>query len=444
MPRRQRIHRQIGPAQTNAYLKELFREKNTLVTKTVPVFLLSVVMAGLALSSAFAGGLWLYEEATPDMGVGGAGRQAAGLDASTASGNPAAMTRLDRTQVEGGFMGLYVDSKFDVKNSSHGDNGGGNAGYFSPAGTMYLVHSVSPDFKIGLGVGTYFGLGVNYTNEWAGKYYVQSASFTTMAVNPTVAYKFAEWISVDGGVSVVQGSISERVAINTLLEPSDGRLKYDANDTGYGYNLGALFTISPQTRIGVTYVSQVNFDFKDEMRFKNVDGTVLGAALAANGLLDADLKINVNLPAQLSFGAYHALTDTLALVGTVNWQNWSRFGQPEISVADSNTVPILAIRTPTTPESASTIELPSRGFSWQASATTPHLPPVPPTALLSSPSEQLSDMRPVSSTTGAGISLLALPTRSSMAAAPRSTSPEAHSRGIYPANMTPTTSMRLT
>jgi long-chain fatty acid transport protein len=203
---------------------------------------------------------------------------------------------------------------------------------------MYLVHSVSPDFKIGLGVGTYFGLGVDYTNEWSGKYYVQRASFTTMAVNPTVAYKLADWISVGGGVSAVQGSLSERVAINTLLEPGDGRLKYDANDIGYGYNLGALFTLSPQTRIGVTYVSQVNFDFKDEMRFKNMDGTVLGAALAANGLLDAELKINVNLPAQLSLGAYHALTDKLALVGTVNWQNWSRFGEPEISVADSNTV----------------------------------------------------------------------------------------------------------
>jgi len=292
----------------------------------------------LASGTSFGGGLWLYEEATPDMGVGGAGRQAAGLDASTASGNPAAMTRLDRTQIEGGFLGLYVDSKFDVKNSSNGSNGGGNAGYFSPAGTMYLVHSVSPDFKIGLGVGSYFGLGISYSNEWAGKYYVQSASFTTMAVNPTIAYKLTDWVSVGGGVSAVQGNMSERVAVNTALEPGDGRLKYDASDTGYGYNLGVLFTLSPQTRIGVTYVSQVNFDFKDEMRFKNLDGTILGAALAANGLLDANLKINVNLPAQLALGAYHALTDKIALVGTVNWQNWSRFGQPEISVADSQTV----------------------------------------------------------------------------------------------------------
>ena len=289
-------------------------------------------------SPAFGGGLWLYEEATPDLGVGGAGRQAAGFDASTASGNPAAMTRLDRTQVEGGFLGLYVESKFDVQQSSNGDNGGGNAGYFTPAGTMYLVHSVSPDFKLGLGVGSYFGLGLNYSNEWAGKYFVQSTSFTTAAVNPTIAYRVAPWLSLGGGVSVVQGRMTNRVAINTVAEPGDGRLKYDASDVGYGYNLGALFEVSPQMRIGITYVSQVNLDFKDDMRIKNLDGTILGAALSASGLLNAPLKINVNLPAQLSVGVYRAITDKVALAGTVNWQNWSRFGNTEISVADSNTV----------------------------------------------------------------------------------------------------------
>jgi long-chain fatty acid transport protein len=292
----------------------------------------------LAAAPAQAGGLWLYEEATPDMGVGGAGRQAAGFDASTAGGNPAAMTRLDRSQMEGGAMGLYVDAKFNVKNSSNGDNGGGNAGGFSAVPTLYYVHSLSPDLKLGLGVGSYMGLGVNYTNEWAGKYYAQSASFTTMAVNPTIGYKIADWLSVGGGVSVVQGKLTDRVAVNTLAEPGDGRLKYDASDVGYGYNLGVLFTLSPQTRVGVTYVSQVNLEFKDDLRFKNMEGTLLGDALRASGLLDAQLKIDLNIPAQLSLGAYHALTERLALVGTVNWQNWSRFGEPEIAVADSNTV----------------------------------------------------------------------------------------------------------
>jgi long-chain fatty acid transport protein len=292
----------------------------------------------LADASAQAGGLWLTQQPTPDMGVGSAGSQAAGFDASTATANPAAMTRLDRSQMEAGIMGLYVDSQFDVKNSSNGDNGGGNAGYFSPVPTLNYVHSLSPDLKLGLGVGSYFGLGLNYSNEWAGKYYVQNASITTLAFNPTIGYKIAPWLSVGGGVSVVQGNLSERVAVNTLLEPGDGRLKYDASDVGYGYNLGVLFELSPQTRVGVTYVSQVKLEFKDDLRFKNLEGTGLGALLRLSGLLDAQLKIDMTIPAQLSVGAYHALTDKLALVGTVNWQNWSKFGQPEIAVADSNTV----------------------------------------------------------------------------------------------------------
>jgi long-chain fatty acid transport protein len=306
--------------------------------KCVCSVFISILFVFAGVASVHAGGLWLYEEATPDMGVGGAGRQAAGFDASTATGNPAAMTRLDRSQMEGGFLGLYVDAQFNVENATYGDNDGGNAGYFSPAGTLYYVHNVSPDLKLGLGVGSYFGLGVNYSNEWAGKYYVQSASFTTAAVNPTIGYRIAPWLSVGGGVSLVQGKISERVAVNTLAEPGDGRLKYDASDVGYGYNLGLLFELSPQTRVGVTYVSQVNLDYNDEMRFKNLNGTILGAALDASGLLNSRLKINMNLPAQVAVGAYHAFTDRLALVGTVNWQNWSRFGQPEISVSDSNTV----------------------------------------------------------------------------------------------------------
>jgi len=301
------------------------------------LFILAVLVV-VSTVSAHAGGLWLYEEATPDMGVGGAGRQAAGFDASTASGNPAAMTRLDRSQMAGGFLGLYVDSKFDVKNATYGDDGGGNAGYFTPAGSLYYVHSVNPDLKLGLGVGSYFGLGLSYSNEWAGKYYVQRASFTTASVNPTIGYRVAPWLSVGGGVTVVQGKLTDRVAVNTLLEPGDGRLKYDASDVGYGYNLGALVELSPRTRVGITYISQVNLDFKDDLRFKNMEGTILGAALGASGLLDAQLKINLNLPAQLAVGAYQALTDKLALVGTVNWQNWSKFGAPEIAVADSNTV----------------------------------------------------------------------------------------------------------
>jgi long-chain fatty acid transport protein len=302
---------------------------------SVFVFVMLMVMGA---ASVQAGGLWLYEEATPDMGVGGAGRQAAGLDASTATGNPAAMTRLDRSQIEGGILGIYPDTKFDDKSATYGGNGGGNAGYFSPIPTLHYLYSATPDLKLGVGIGSYFGLGLNYSNEWAGRYYVQRAAFTTAAVNPTIGYRLAPWLSLGGGVSVVQGTLTDRVAVNTLTEPGDGRLKYDDSDVGFGYNLGMLVELSPRTRLGVTYVSHVKLDFKDNMRFKDLEGTAIEALLRASGNLNAPLKIDIEIPEQLSIGAYHALNDKWALAGTVNWQNWSRFGEPEIAVADSSTV----------------------------------------------------------------------------------------------------------
>jgi long-chain fatty acid transport protein len=289
-------------------------------------------------ASAWAGGLWLYEQATPDMGVAAAGRQAAAMDASTASGNPAGMTRLERSQLESGIMGIYPVLKFDTQEASEGGGDGGNAGYFTPGATFYYVHSLSPDLKLGLGSGSYFGLGLDYGDKWAGRYYVQSAEFLTAGVNPSIGYRVNRWLSIGGGFSIVYGELTNKTAINNLApSQGDGRLKYDATDVGYGFNGGVLFELSPQTRFGVTYISKVKLDFKDELRFKNL-GPGLEALLDARGLLDTDLKINWNMPQQVAIGAYHAITDKLAVLASANWQDWSEFGTPEISLSDGPNV----------------------------------------------------------------------------------------------------------
>jgi long-chain fatty acid transport protein len=297
--------------------------------------LLSVLGILLAAASAKAGALWLYEQATPDMGVAGAGRQAAAQDASTAVGNPAGMTRLDRSQAEGGFLGFYPVTKFKVQEATYSGGGVGNAGNFAPGGTLNYVHSLSPDLKLGVGIGSYMGAGLDYGDKWAGRYYADKVDLFTVFINPSVAYRLNHWLSIGGGVSINYGEVEAKTSINTV-EPGDGRLKYNASDVGYGFNAGVLFEVSPETRFGVTYLSEVQLDFKDQPKFQDLG--VLGNALQLNGLLDADLKINWNFPQQVALGAYHELTPDLMLVATVNWQDWSSLGSVEFSVRDSNTV----------------------------------------------------------------------------------------------------------
>lgn len=303
------------------------------------LFLAMLVL--LAATSVQAGALWLYEEATPDMGVAGAGRQAAAMDASTASGNPAGMTRLDRSQMEGGFLGISPKTKFKVQETNETGGGVGNAGTFAPAGTLYYVHSLSPDLKLGLSLGSYMGAGLDYGDNWSGRYYAETVKLTTALINGSVGYRVNPWLSVGGGVSIVYGDMSARTAIDTPFEEGDGRLKFDDSDVGYGFNAGILFEVSPQTRLGVTYLSQVQLNFKDDLRFKNLPDTgIRGALLKASGILDSDLKINWNIPQQVAIGAYHDLTKELALVATVNWQDWSKLGFADLSVPDNTTASV--------------------------------------------------------------------------------------------------------
>jgi long-chain fatty acid transport protein len=298
---------------------------------------LSVLCILFAAGSVQAGALALYEQATPDMGVAASGRQAAALDASTASGNPAGMTRLDRSQAEGGFIGFYPVTKFKVQEATYSGGGVGNAGTFAPGATLYYVHSLSPDLKLGLGTGSFMGAGLDYGDKWSGRYYAEKVDLTTLFINPTVGYRINPWLSVGGGVNFVYGEMSAKTAINTLGS-DDGRLKYNASDVGYGFNAGVLFEVSPQTRIGITYFSEVQLNFKDEPKFNNISGTAIEALLQASGVVDSDLKVNWNIPQQVALGVYQEITQELVLVATVNWQDWSNLGGAEISVpADGST-----------------------------------------------------------------------------------------------------------
>jgi long-chain fatty acid transport protein len=285
---------------------------------------------------ARAGGLWLYEGGTPDLGTAAAGRAAMALDASTAGGNPAGMTRLEGNQMTAGFQTLFPQIKFDVEEDSFGGGNGGNAGYFTPVATLYYVHSLSPDFKLGVTAGSYFGLGLEYDESWAGRYYFQEGQFLTFGLNPVAAYRINKYLSVGGGVSLVVSNYEAKTAIRNLEPGSgDGRLEFDANDTGYGANLGLLIEPREGTRFGITYRSKVDLKYEDKLKLKKI-GPLLETALDVTGVADSKLKLDMELPQAVMASVYHAVTDRLAIMGNVGWQDWSSFGNIDIAL-DSDT-----------------------------------------------------------------------------------------------------------
>jgi long-chain fatty acid transport protein len=233
----------------------------------------------LTASSVWAGGAYLYEAGTPDLGTAAAGRAALAQDASTVVGNPAGMTRLERSQLTASLYTLIPTSEFDRGSGTTAGGGNGfdpgvpipslsSAGVPLPASGFFYVHSLSPDWKIGVGVGSGFGSGLNYGKEWVGRYYVQKVQLLTATLNPGIAYRVNDWMSVGAGFSVTYALLSQTAAVNNILDQlPDGRFKLKADDWGFGGNAGILLEPSARTRFGVTYRSPVDYTYEDRTRF---------------------------------------------------------------------------------------------------------------------------------------------------------------------------------
>jgi len=287
-------------------------------------------------TSAWGGGTWLYEAGTPDVGTANAGRAAHAKDASTAGGNPAGMTRLDRSQLLTAIQPLLVRVKFNVdKGTTHSGGGGGDAGDLVPTAGIFYVHNVTQNLKLGITAASYFGLGLDYGNNWAGRYYVQDVELLTFAINPVVAYRITDWLSVGGGFSIVKSNLLQRVGINNLLPfLSDGQLKVEDDDLGYGGNLGILVEPREGTRFGLTYRSEVELDFKD-VASRRGTGPLLNAATRLSGLAGSRADMKMIIPQEVMFSGYHDLTDRLAIMGNVGWQENSEFGKTNVSISST-------------------------------------------------------------------------------------------------------------
>ena len=299
----------------------------------------------LAAGPAFAGGLIAYEFGTADVGLASAGYNARAQDASTVFTNPAGMTRLEGTQFLGAGQVLWGNTNFSVGSGTSpalgGEDGGyavGSDGWFLGGGGFFS-YSVSPRLKLGFATTGNFGAALNYDNDWVGRYYVQDTTILGISFLPSIAYKLTDKLSLGASLNAMYGTYKNQVAINNVDRAfGDGQLKLDDNTWGWGGNVGLLYEINAGTRLGLTWNSQVNLDFSGPAEFSNL-APGLATVLNNRGLTNADIDVGIKVPQQVMGSIFSQLNDRWALLGSVGWQQWSKFGQVQLGI-DNTTNPV--------------------------------------------------------------------------------------------------------
>jgi long-chain fatty acid transport protein len=323
-----------------------FRKRSTkpILLRLTRSVLASCSLILLSSLPAAAGGLSLYEIATSDVGLAGAGWGARAQDPATLLKNPAGMSRLQGNQFQGGVQLLQAGIAFSPSAGTTVDgNSGGQPVGVLPALSGFYVHGLGEDFKVGFGVFSNFGLGMSYNSGWVGRYYSLDNTLIGISLMPGLSYRINEKLSIGAAANIMIGYLNYSFATQNRIFAAnvpDGNMAVRDTTAGAGGNVGILFEPTKGTRFGVTYFSQVKLNFGATPTFSNLTGALEGA-LRNRGLLDSEINLGMTVPQSIMVSAYHELTDRWAMMLDFGWQDWSQFGKVDVGLTGDTTSPSL-------------------------------------------------------------------------------------------------------
>ncbi len=305
--------------------------------KLVPALLL-VAFSGAAGASGFQ----LLEQNASGLANAYAGSAAVADNASTIFFNPAGMTQLQAREFSVGVAAIGPTFKFHNNGSTVGSlagtGEGGNAGGWAGLPNGYLSWALSKDLYVGVGVGAPFGLKTEYDTPWLGAAQAIKFEVKTYNINPSIAYRVNDTVSLGAGASwqKVQAEYIRLATTGGAGNPVvfGNRVTSTMNlyDTAWGWNLGALFTISPSTKVGVSYRSEVKYETQGHVSLTS-DGSAFGNATTAGlvaGGRQSDLSASLTLPDTFIMSGTHRLNDKWEMLGDVSWTGWSSIPKVDI------------------------------------------------------------------------------------------------------------------
>ena len=256
--------------------------------------------------SAWSAGFALNEQSIKSMGMSQAGRSATAADATTLFANPAGMTQLTGTNMSGNATFIYAPA--DIENAQGSQAGTNNGDMIPPTwvGAGFMTHQMNDQLTIGIGNYAPFGLATNYESSFQGRYFGDKSKVKVIAIQPTIAYKLTPELSIGMGISVskLEGLLSAySIALTNPVE-------VNGDDISYGYNVGVLWQVMPQTRIGFDYRSKTDYNLK---------GTT---ELTGTGI-EFPATLDISTPATFELSVSHELNPNVNIHGSVGLTQWS-------------------------------------------------------------------------------------------------------------------------
>jgi long-chain fatty acid transport protein len=225
---------------------------------------------------------------------------------------------------------------------------------------MFVSLPITPQFAFGLGISTPFGLTTEYDDGWIGRYQALKSQIKTINVNPAISWRVSPAFSVGVGVNYqyLDATLSQSVnysgallqagqiaglpagtlaAIAAATPGLDSKATIKADDSAWGWNIGAAWDLTPQVRLAASYRSELKFDVRGNVDFNNpaialppgtpaaVAGavTLLSGAVNQTQLFGRSVQSDIELPAIANLSALFRINPQWEVMADAQWTGWS-------------------------------------------------------------------------------------------------------------------------
>ena len=276
----------------------------------------AMMVAGAFATQTYAAGFQLSEQSAIQMGRAMAGAGVVGDDLSAVHYNPAGMTLLSGTRMQATGTWVAVNLDYESHDGSVTENGR-LKGQIIPAG--FLTHQINDSLWAGLGLTVPYGMGTEYGEDWEGRERGTESMILTFDINPNLAWKVNDKLSVGGGISLQYA----KAELGMGMGPMQANVKGDS----WGWNVGLMFQPVETVRLGLAYRSHIAHNAEGHTDVKSPLN------------LTSDMKVRIKTPDTVTLSATWEATDALRLSGTARWSKWSNFRTLDVQNLDFNGTP---------------------------------------------------------------------------------------------------------
>lgn len=307
--------------------------------------LLAVTVIATMASAALAEGYQVNTFSARQEGMGHVG-VALKLGAESNIFNPGALAFSDKTvDITAGLSAI----KSTVTATHNGTE-------YKTSNKVSTPFNISAAFRIydnlyaGVSMYTPYGSSINWGDNWAGAALNQSVDLKIFTIQPTVSWRIIPKLSIGAGLMISWGDVDLHKALvnpsslDRLLGAMGSDVRFGsvspasveltgASDLVVGYNVGAMYEITPRITVGASFRSKM------EMKVSKGDAQVYYANDAARQILGKTLD-NLNqtnfaasmpCPYVLTFGVAYRPIDRLTLAFDAQLNGWKTYDYLDFS-----------------------------------------------------------------------------------------------------------------